>query len=86
MGKKRKAEAIDVEAEKTLYTSFVAAANAVSGLYTQVRTCQSALTDEVNITQQGNCCLRLPPWLCALCVLTLQTLASAVQGWSFCML
>ncbi|MEW5308865.1 MAG: hypothetical protein WDW38_000790 [Sanguina aurantia] len=35
MGKKRKAEAIDVEAEKTLYTSFVAAANAVSGLYTQ---------------------------------------------------
>jgi hypothetical protein len=34
MGKKRKLE-VDVEAERSLYSSFVQAANAVSQLYTQ---------------------------------------------------
>jgi hypothetical protein len=34
MGKKRKLE-VDIEAERTLYSSFVTAANAVSQLYTQ---------------------------------------------------
>lgn len=35
MGKKRKLEVLDPDAEKTLYTSFVSAANSVSQLYTQ---------------------------------------------------
>lgn len=34
MGKKRKAD-VDLDAERTLYTSFVSAANAVSQLYSQ---------------------------------------------------
>jgi hypothetical protein len=34
MGKKRKLE-VDLEAERTMYSSFVQAANAVSQLYTQ---------------------------------------------------
>lgn len=34
MGKKRKLE-VDIEAERSLYSSFVQAANAVSQLYTQ---------------------------------------------------
>lgn len=34
MGKKRKLE-VDIEAERTMYSSFVQAANAVSQLYTQ---------------------------------------------------
>ncbi len=35
MGKKRKASLVDLEGERTLYHSFVGAANAVSQLYTQ---------------------------------------------------
>ncbi len=35
MGKKRKAPLVDLEGERTLYHSFVGAANAVSQLYTQ---------------------------------------------------
>lgn len=36
MGKKRKlSEVLDPDAEKTLYTSFVTAANSISSLYTQ---------------------------------------------------
>eukprot|EP00955_Chlamydomonas_euryale_P101252 365333-Chlamydomonas_euryale.AAC.17 len=35
MGKKRKLEVLDPDAEKTLYTSFVTAANSISSLYTQ---------------------------------------------------
>jgi hypothetical protein len=35
MGKKRRAEVLDLDAERTLYSSFVSAANSISQLYTQ---------------------------------------------------
>lgn len=35
MGKKRRADAVDLDAERTLYSTFVAAANSMSQLYSQ---------------------------------------------------